>query len=53
MVPTWTGKTEKWETIFQSGKFDQIGKVREFYPKYWENEEILTLEKWNKYWKSL
>ena len=35
---------EKWDTIFQSGNFDQTGKVREFYPKYWKNQEVLTLE---------
>ena len=34
---------EKWETIFQSGNFDQqTGKVKNFTQKL-ENEEILTL----------
>ena len=36
----------------KSGNFDQTGKVREFYPKYWKNEEILTLENGNEYWRS-
>ena len=44
--------TRKWETIFQSVIFDQIGKVRRFYLKYWKNQEILTLENGNKYWKN-
>ena len=26
----------------KSGNFEQSGKVREFYPKYWKNEEILA-----------
>ena len=43
---------EKWKTIFQSGNFDQTGKVGEFHLKYWKNQEILTLENGNKYWKS-
>ena len=30
--------------------FSSQGKV--FYPKYWKNQEILTLENGNKYWKS-
>ena len=29
-------------TFFQSGNFEQTGKVREFYPKYWKNEGILS-----------
>ena len=29
---------EKWENFFQSGNFEQTGKVREICPKYWENE---------------
>ena len=32
---------ENLEKIFQSGNFEQTGKVREFYPEYWENEGIL------------
>ena len=28
----------------KSGNFDQTGKVRKIYPKYWENKEILILE---------
>ena len=35
----------------KSRNFDHTGKVREFYPKYWKNEEILTWENGNKYWK--
>ena len=35
----------------KSGNFDKT-KIREFYPKYWKNLEILTLENENKYWKS-
>ena len=27
--------------FFQSGNIEQTGKVREFYPKYWKNEESL------------
>ena len=27
---------EKWEGIFQSGNFEQIGKVRENHKKYWK-----------------
>ena len=34
---------EKREGIFQSGNYDQIGKVREIYPKYWKNQEISTM----------
>ena len=26
----------------KSGKFEQTGKVGEFYPKYWISEEILA-----------
>ena len=43
---------EKMENLFpvreKSGNFEKTGKVREFYPKYWKNEEILLkiLEKW-------
>ena len=45
MVPTWTGKPGKMRKTFssqgkKSGNFDQTGKVREFYPKYWKNEGI-------------
>ena len=32
--------------------FCSQGKVMDFYPKYWKNQEILLLEKWNKYLKS-
>ena len=42
MVPTWTGETGKWENFFQSGNFEQTGKVREFYQKYWKNEGVLS-----------
>ena len=28
---------EKWEGIFQSGNFEQTGKVRENHTKYWKN----------------
>ena len=34
---------EKWEGIFQSGNFEQTGKVRENHTKYWKTQEI-----WNK-----
>ena len=27
---------EKLENFFQSGNFEQTGKVREFHPKYWK-----------------
>ena len=58
VLPTRTGKQGKpgkWESIFQSGIFDQTGKVREICPKYWKNKEILIgklkkiLEKSEKY----
>ena len=26
----------------ESGNFEQTGKVREFYPKYWKSEDILA-----------
>ena len=49
MVPTWTGKTRKpgkmgklFPVREKSGNFEQTGKVREFYPKYWKSEEILA-----------
>ena len=39
-------KTWKNEKILQgkekSGNFEQTGKMREFYPKYWKSEEILA-----------
>ena len=45
MVPTWTGKTgkpRKMRKLFpvreKSGNFEQTGKVREFYQKYWKSE---------------
>ena len=42
MVPTWTGKPGKMGKRFplreKSGDFEQTGKVRELYPKYWKNE---------------
>ena len=42
MVPTRTGKPGKMRKLFpvreKSGNFEQTGKVREFYPKYWKNE---------------
>ena len=55
MVPTLTGKPGNVRKLFQSGKSQGIlnrleksgnctkntGKMREFYPKYWKNEEIL------------
>ena len=31
---------EKWEGIFQSGNFEQTGKVRENHTKYWKIEGI-------------
>ena len=49
MVPTWTGKTGKpgkMRNLFPVGKksvnFELTGKVREFYPKYWQSEDILA-----------
>ena len=46
MVPTWIGKPGKKGKIFpvreMSGNFEQIGKVREFYPKCWKRERILA-----------
>ena len=38
MVPTRTGKPGK------AGEHFPVGKVREFYPKYWKNKKKL-------YWK--
>ena len=55
MVPRRTGKPGKMTKLFpvreKSGNFEQTGKVREFYPKYWENEGILPkiLEKWGNF----
>ena len=46
MVPTWTGRTGK-PVRERSGNFEQTGKVREFYPKYWKMREVYP-----KYWKS-
>ena len=31
---------EKWEGIFQSGNFEQTGKVRENLTKYWKTQGI-------------
>ena len=31
---------EKWQGIFQSGKFEQTGKVGENHTKYWKSSEI-------------
>ena len=46
MVPIWTGKPGKMRKLFpvreKSGNFEQTGKVREFCPKCWKNEEILA-----------
>ena len=33
---------EKWENFFQSGNFEQTGRV-EFYPKYWKSEGFLAI----------
>ena len=44
-VPTRTGKPGKWEGIFQSGNFEQTGKVRENHTKYWKTEI-----NWDKYY---
>ena len=46
MVPTRTGKHGKMRKLFpvmeKSGNLTQnTGKMREFDPKYWKNEEIL------------
>ena len=47
MVPTGTRKAGKMTDHFpvrkKSRNFDEAGKVAEFYPKYWKNEEILIL----------
>ena len=32
----------KWENFFQSGNFEETGKVGEFYPKYWKSEGFLA-----------
>ena len=44
MVPTWTGKPGKMGKLFpvreKSGDFEQTGKVREFYTKYWKMGEF-------------
>ena len=49
MVPTWTGKTGKpgkMRKLFpvreKLGNFEQTGKVREFYSKYWKKEVNLA-----------
>ena len=34
--------------IFQSGNFDQTGKIREFYPKYWKSMENNSINKLKK-----
>ena len=53
MVPNGPGKMGDYFPVREkSENFAKTGKVREFYPKYWENREILTLENGNKYWKS-
>ena len=36
----------------KSGNFAKTRKFKEFYPKHWKNQEILTLKNGNKYWKS-
>ena len=36
---------EKWEGIFQSGNFEQTGKVRENHTKYWKSQGILSVRK--------
>ena len=45
MVPASTVEPGKCIPIFQSreksGDFEHIGKVREFYPKYWKSDGIL------------
>ena len=52
MVPTLTGKTGKHFPVREkSGNFAKTGKVREFYPKYWENKKKYT-GKLNKILKS-
>ena len=41
---------EKWENFpvrEKSGNFEQTGKVREVYPKYWKMREF-----YSKYWKN-
>ena len=51
MIPTWTGKPGKMGKLFpvreKLGNFEQTGKVKEFYPKYWKIEGISP-----KYWKT-
>ena len=45
-VPSRTGKPGKMGRHFpvreQSGNFEQTGKVRENYTKYWKSQEFLT-----------
>ena len=50
MVPTWTRKLENLEKVGKlfpvrekPGNFEQTGKVREFYLKYWKREGILAI----------
>ena len=42
-IPWFPHGLEKWENFFQSGNFEQTGKVGEFYPKYWKSEGILAI----------
>ena len=50
MVPTGNPENEKtFPAREKSGKFEKTGKVREFHPKYWENEGILP-QKIRKFW---
>ena len=46
------GSHRDWKTCKNGRPFPSQGKVGKFYPKYWKNEEILTLENGNKYWKN-
>ena len=56
MVPTRTGKPGKMGRHFpireKSGNFTKTRKVREFYLKYWKNQEKLDWKFEKKYWKS-
>ena len=45
-------RLEKWECIFQSGNFEQTGKVRENHTKYWKIQGISDNETLKKYWKN-
>ena len=59
MVPIWTGKPGKWESIFQSGKNQEIvirlEKAGKSFKNFTQNSGKIRKfwHKWNKYWKKL